>query len=216
MIIIMNLYIVLLLLLLLIKLNQHFSFSSTTNSITLALYYRNQSVHLNAFSSKSIFSEEYGLLLESVPYPYVYHVGLPFKLNSVYPVISFKIKNAEKRRSAYYFYENELWLVIVSFFYLGEINTIPWYPIYRKTMFPGNNIIWLLSREQYRRTKKNITDSSYSTVSIEWVNHTDSPFMRARNVCVNSKNEWLIYLKSGNYNVHYPDRNSNDILLYLS
>lgn len=110
------LYIILLILLLLIKLNQHFSLSSTTNSITLAILYRNQSVHLSTLSSKSIFSEEYGLLLKSVPYPYIYHIELPFILNSVYPVITFKIKNEEKRRSAYFFYENELWLVIISFF----------------------------------------------------------------------------------------------------
>ena len=65
-----------------------------------------------------------------------------------------------------------------------------------------------------RISKKNITDSRYSTVSIEWVNHTDSPFMRARNVCVNTNNEWLIYLKSGTFNVNYPDRISIVMLFH--
>ena len=109
-------YVIFLFSILLIKLNQHFSIDSTTNSITLAFHCWNQSRHISTKSSNSLFSEEYGILLKSVPYPYIYHIELPFILNSVYPVITFKIKNEEKRRSAYFFYENELWLVIISFF----------------------------------------------------------------------------------------------------
>lgn len=100
-------YIIFLFSILLIKLNQHFSIDSTTNSITLAFHCWNQSRHISTKSSNSLYSEEYGILLESVPYPLVFHFGLSYTPNSVYPVIPLKIRNEEKRRSAYYFYEHD-------------------------------------------------------------------------------------------------------------
>lgn len=144
-------YVIFLFSILLIKLNQHFSIDSTTNSITLAFHCWNQSRHISTKSSNSLFSEEYGILLKSVPYPLVFHFGLSYTPNSVYPVITLKIRNEEKRRSAYYFYEHDLWYLIVSLFLLGEISTMPWWHICRRIIFRGNLFLncYLVNKTEY-------------------------------------------------------------------
>ena len=66
----------------------------------------------------------------------------------------------------------------------------------------------------FRESKRNRNEtkylaSDYSVVSIKCVKNTQSPFMNAHNICINSSMYWKIFLESGKFNIHYPHNSSN-------
>lgn len=70
-----------------------------------------------------------------------------------------------------------------------------------------------MRRLTFRETNRDLDDSvyrnsDYSIASIQCVRNTQTPFMNAHNICINSTLTWKIFLESGEFNIHYPANSS--------
>lgn len=76
-------------------------------------------------------------------------------------------------------------------------------------------LYFICSEYKRKQTFSKSQQKLYTTATIRYINHTESPFLEAHNICINSTYHWIIYLKSGSFNVHYPADRSKP-LLYIS
>ena len=45
-------------------------------------------------------------------------------------------------------------------------------------------------------------------MSIRYINYTDSPFLEAHDICIDSNYHWNLFLGNQSFNLHYPSYHS--------
>ena len=152
------------------------------------------------------FNEEYGILVRKIPLRLIPPYSCNYTVTGQCLVYSSRIPHEEPWYSSPSIFQREDWYFKRFIFILGKNGLMNWLREFRIDIWKCTSFHILLNYREHNRSISNALYSSYpySAVSIHFVNNSDSPFLYAHNICVNSKLEWSIYLRCESFNVHYP------------
>ena len=161
--------------------------------------------------SDTRFKESYGILLDQVPSAIQTRLSPQFSISSSRPVISSMLSDEQAWYSQNYTFSSDQWFGFPPFHSilgnppskrsstLSSAATSP-----RTLGFP-----FFLSESHRNSSNEKARHASYSKFRIRFIGGSNSPFMEASNLCIDSSRRWRFFFEGGNYQFHYPSKQSS-------
>lgn len=185
--------------------------SSTQEDISSAEDVSDQS-DSNSTTTTFLFQESYGILVDAVPSAILVSLSPDISVSSTRVIITSLLPDESAWFTREYSFSRDQWFCFPPFFtsrepaYQSFLSSLQQHYLASYTLFYSLNHS---SESKRNSSNENARHASYSKYQIRFIKGSNSPFVDAHNICIDSSRVWSFFFEGGGFRYRYPSKQSS-------